>query len=397
MSLTQDSGARGADGRMRVLHYIYDDPANPWLGGGGAERVLEIYRRLTDELDVTVVAGSYPGALDQTRDGVRYEFVGSGRSYALSRLTYGLAASRRMRRADCSVQVFDFSVYTPLRVPDRGRIGHVVHMPIGPTARQRWGRVVGGLVAWRERRMLGRARRVSTTSVWMAELLRPLIAPGGGIEIVRSGVGEEFFGVERAESDYLLFYGRFDWFQKGLDVLLEVLETLLAEADEGSVGGPGGGLRAVIAGRGKDAERVQSAVASLGCRERVEVVVDPSRERVLELMAGARLLLHPSRFEGYPVVPAEAMAAGVPVVATDVGAVSEILGRPPAGALAAPDDPDALAGAARRLLSDGELRHELSAAARSRARELTWARVAREHLRFLESLRDGIAPREGGA
>src|SRR5512141_2241872 len=39
----------------RVLHVIYDDPANPWVAGGGAVRLREIYRRLHRELDVTLV------------------------------------------------------------------------------------------------------------------------------------------------------------------------------------------------------------------------------------------------------------------------------------------------------------------------------------------------------
>lgn len=369
-----------ADGRTRVLHYIYDDPANPWLAGGGAERVFELYRRLTDELDVTVIAGAYPGATDQARDGVRYEFVGTGSGYARSRLTYGLRATRRMRRTRAAAQIFDFSVYTPLRVPRSGPVGHVVHMPIGPTARARWGRLAGGLVAWRERRMLARARAVSTTSEWMAGVLAPLVAEDGRIEIVRSGVSEEFFGVDRVESDYILFYGRFDWFQKGLDVLLESLEAVLAERP---------GLRAVIAGRGKDVERVRAGIEALPCRKRIELVVEPDRARVLELLAGALLLVHPSRFEGYPVVPAEAMAAGVPVVATAVGAVSEIVGSPPAGALVAPNDVEAVVLGIRSILDDDAGRRAVSERARARAAELTWDRVAAEHLGFVRSLREG--------
>ena len=176
----------GPGARPRVLHCIYDDPANPWLGGGGAHRVLELYRRLTGELDVTVAAGAFPGsgawepegARSAERDGVVYRFLGRPTPYPVSRWTYARAAGRLMREGLASGEydaaVFDFSVYTPLRVPADPRVGHVVHMPIGPTAGRRWGALPGRIVAWREQRMLGRARCVQTTSEWMRDRLRPL-------------------------------------------------------------------------------------------------------------------------------------------------------------------------------------------------------------------------------
>jgi glycosyltransferase involved in cell wall biosynthesis len=77
-----------------------------------------------------------------------------------------------------------------------------------------------------------------------------------------------------------------------------------------------------------------------------------------------------SRAETYGMVVAEALARGLPVVAADVGGLTEALGngadgiRP--GLLVPPDDPGALAAAVRRWLGDPELRRRLRAAARER-------------------------------
>lgn len=83
------------------------------------------------------------------------------------------------------------------------------------------------------------------------------------------------------------------------------------------------------------------------------------------------------------MVPAEAMAAGVPVVATDVGAVGELLetgdGRT-VGRLVSPERREALAEAISDLLADSELREELSTLARTAARSFSWDRVAADHL-----------------
>ncbi|MBA2571576.1 MAG: glycosyltransferase family 1 protein, partial [Gemmatimonadetes bacterium] len=82
---------------LRVLHCIYDDPGNPWVAGGGAVRVRELYRRLQGDVEVTVASGNFPGARNETIQGVRYVRLGTPISYALSRWTYARRASHMLR------------------------------------------------------------------------------------------------------------------------------------------------------------------------------------------------------------------------------------------------------------------------------------------------------------
>jgi glycosyltransferase involved in cell wall biosynthesis len=362
---------------MRVLHCIYDDPRNPWVGGGGSLRVLEIYRRLVGRVDATVATGNFPGAKDETVDGVRYVRLGARSPYPWSRWTYARAATELLARGGYDAAVYDFSVYTPLRIPREGPVGLVVHMLHGPTARGRFGGVLGGAVDAAERRSLGRARMVSTTSRWMTEQLRPLLAPCARVELIGSGVPDEFARVERREGGFLLYYGRFDVYQKGLDTLLHAFARIARER-------PGVELR--LAGRGKDEERVRELARELGVAERVRLVPNVERAQVLELFSGALALLMPSRLEGLPMVPAEAMAAGIPVVAASVGAVPEVVDPPRGGILVPPDDPEALAGAALRLLDDPAARAALSASARVSAERFSWDAVAERHLQFLREI-----------
>jgi glycosyltransferase involved in cell wall biosynthesis len=371
---------------MRVLHCIYDDPKNPWVGGGGSMRVLEIYRRLVGRVDATVATGNFPGARDETVDGVRYVRLGARSPYAWSRWTYARAATELLARGGYDAAVYDFSVYTPLRIPADGPVGLVVHMLHGPTARDRFGGVLGGAVDAAERRSLGRARIVSTTSRWMTDQLRPLLASDARVELIGSGVPDEFARVERREGGFLLYYGRFDVYQKGLDTLLHAFVRIARER-------PRVELR--LAGRGKDVERVRELARELGVAERVRLVPDVERAQVLELFSGALALLMPSRLEGLPMVPAEAMAAGVPVVAASVGAVPEVVDPPRGGILVPPDDPEALAGAALRLLDDPAGRAALSASARASAERFSWDAVAERHLEFLRevaAVRRGASP-----
>jgi glycosyltransferase involved in cell wall biosynthesis len=98
--------------------------------------------------------------------------------------------------------------------------------------------------------------------------------------------------------------------------------------------------------------------------------------------ANADLFVLPSRAETYGMVVTEALARGLPVLATDVGGVSEALGRAPDGTrpglLIPPDDPAALAAALRRWLTDPALRDEWRASAAARRETLpTWTDTAR--------------------
>jgi glycosyltransferase involved in cell wall biosynthesis len=99
--------------------------------------------------------------------------------------------------------------------------------------------------------------------------------------------------------------------------------------------------------------------------------------------AASDLFVLPSRYEGYGVVYAEALAHGLPVIACDVGPVPELVGEE-AALLVPPGDVEALSGALDLLLKDAALRDRMSAAARRRAAELPrWEDTAAGFLRVL--------------
>jgi glycosyltransferase involved in cell wall biosynthesis len=92
------------------------------------------------------------------------------------------------------------------------------------------------------------------------------------------------------------------------------------------------------------------------------------------VIAGATVFAFPSVYEGFGVPPLEAMAHGVPVVATAAGAVPEVVGD--AADLVPVGDADALAAAIGRVLDDDEHRRRLVAAGRERVKDFTWERTA---------------------
>jgi glycosyltransferase involved in cell wall biosynthesis len=130
---------------------------------------------------------------------------------------------------------------------------------------------------------------------------------------------------------------------------------------------PRGAYEAVIVGDGPDRPALESEVRRLGLESTVGLAGE--RNDVAQLLAASDVFVLSSRSEGLPLSILEAMAAGLPVVAANVGGVSELVLQGETGFLVPPGDPRSLAGALEHLLDDPGLRGRLGAAARIRVEE----------------------------
>jgi len=124
---------------------------------------------------------------------------------------------------------------------------------------------------------------------------------------------------------------------------------------------------ALIVGDGPDRPELATLLEQLGLGDRVRLCGE--RDDIPELLASADCFVLASRSEGLPMSILEAMAAGLPVVASDVGGVAELVDDGVTGLLVAPRDADRLAEALRRVLADVDLRRRLGAAGRRRVEE----------------------------
>jgi glycosyltransferase involved in cell wall biosynthesis len=134
------------------------------------------------------------------------------------------------------------------------------------------------------------------------------------------------------------------------------------------------------AGVGPLAEQVQRRAEELGIEDRVTLLGYVPMPGLLEIYRSAHIFVHVSLTEGVPQVLVEALASGIPVVATDVGGVATGLSGGEAGLLVPPADRDALTRAVLRLTDDAALRAGFAARglelARARTLEAEAARVA---------------------
>ncbi len=145
--------------------------------------------------------------------------------------------------------------------------------------------------------------------------------------------------------------------------------------------------RFVMVGDGPEEESLRRQAASLGIEDRV--VWAGFQKNVVPYYALAAIFALPSHSEGSPNVILEAMAAGLPIAATSVGGVPEILEDGVTGLLVPARNPRALAEALRRLLLSEDLRGQLAAAAQRQAETAHTLRAYKRELTsfYVETLR----------
>jgi len=221
-----------------------------------------------------------------------------------------------------------------------------------------------------ECRALAAARHVIVTSAFTARLLvSDYAVPEERVTIVRPGNDRVAPGRGCGQETVSLLAVGAIVPRKGYDVLLVALASLRDLP-----------WRLTIAGdRSRDADtaaRLDADLARFKIADRVRCAGAVSAQELAALYAGADLFVLPSRFEGYGMAFAEAIAYGVPVIGTTAGAIPETVPAS-AGVLVPPDDTAALSAALRQLIEDPARRHRLAASARAAAAELpTWPHAA---------------------
>ncbi len=246
------------------------------------------------------------------------------------------------------------------------------------TTRSRWLAAVGPVARpWLER-ISGRiavsdfARRVQVEHLGGDAVIIP-----NGVHVAAFAQGPTLPGVARGvDGPTVGFLGRYDEPRKGLPVLLEAMRAVVREHP---------GARLLVAGRG-DPEAVHAAVGE-DLRPSVTLLGELSEADKGAFLRSVDVYCAPNLLgESFGVVLIEAMAAGAPIVASDLDAFARVLEDGAAGVLVRRGDSAALARALSDLLSRPDRRRALSAAGREAAAAYDWQVVARRVLAVYETV-----------
>ena len=222
---------------------------------------------------------------------------------------------------------------------------------------------------------------IAISEATRSDAVRVLRLPQEKITVIHPGIARGYFSPDGAQVDaarkkyglgrpYVLFVGTIEP-RKNVDVLLDAFESLPGSLRER--------YQLVVAGpAGWSSHRTVRRLRHLRYLGYVPEALLPG------LTAGAALFVYPSLYEGFGFPVAQAMAAGVPVITSNVSSMPEVAGD--AALLVDPRSQSELHHALSRLMTSDGLRSALGAAGRARAESFHWEECARRSLEFFEKV-----------
>jgi glycosyltransferase involved in cell wall biosynthesis len=295
--------------KLNIIYLDFDDIKNPLLGAGQAKATLEVGSRLAKKgHHVTVICSRYPEYQDRTENGIEYKHIGLGsKNIRLNNVFYFLSiplAVLNIKRGDIIIECFTAPIST-LFGPIFTKIP-VVALPSMFNAGE-FTKKYKLPFHWVEKFGLKFYKYIlpySEIDSSKAKRLNPDII----YKIIPQGVGKEYFAIKQREPKYILFLGRFDIAQKGIDLLLQAYAKVADRIN----------YPLVIAGHGPDNNKIINLISKLGLENKVKIAGPAYGKNKFTLMSQALFVAFPSRHDEMCLWALEALAGGLPLIGFDI-------------------------------------------------------------------------------
>jgi glycosyltransferase involved in cell wall biosynthesis len=360
---------------MKIIFSNYDEPNNPYYAGGGALTTHQIAKRLTKKHKVQIVCGAYDGSKDYIQDGVRYKHMGvSWGGPLIGQVVFSLRLPFAVRKEKYDIWVENFlpphstnflQIYTKKPVIGVSSVLHAKQF----SKKYRLPFFIieyFGLKTYKYFIALNAELEASLKERYPSALVR----------FISRGVDDSYFRIKDKAKKQILFLGRIDIYQKGIDVLLKAWKKIEDKRN----------YKLIIAGSGikSETEALQKIINELKVEDTVRFLGRVSGREKYDLISESRFMVLPSRFEGFGNVALEGLASGKAIICSNNAGYSWI-----------PDDQciklkkveeKELAQQMSRLMNDGKLRNKLSKNSRLLAKNFTWNKIVKQFEAFFEEV-----------
>ena len=178
------------------------------------------------------------------------------------------------------------------------------------------------------------------------------------------------------DSRYILYLGRLEK-DKGVDVLIKAFPAIKKEHPD---------IKLKIAGEGKEMNTLKTLADKLHIGHSIDFLGIIRGGNKIQALRNALLLVCPSRSEAFGIVILEAFAAGIPVIASRVGGIPEIIEDKVNGLLAEPDNPEQLSSKIDLLLKDHELRNHFVRSALITVSRYDWYLIVNQYINIYRKI-----------
>jgi glycosyltransferase involved in cell wall biosynthesis len=356
--------------KRKLVISSYDDKNNPYYAGGGSCSIHEIARRLTDDYEVTVFTANYYGATDKIVDGVIYKRIGpTFLGPRVGQLLWHFILPLMVVRTDFDIWLESFTPpfstsFLPLFT--RKPVVGLVHMLSADDMRRKY-KLPFNLI---ENFGLKFYKFVIALT---ENTKRKILEKNEEARVFVVANGVNLPSKKNRSNEHILFLGRVEMDQKGLDILLEAIKSVEDKLR----------LPLIIAGSGAkhQVEHLRKFIKKLGLEKRVKYVGKVKGKRKSELFENASFLVLTSRYETFSLVSLEAFSYGLPVVCFDIGGLSWFDNKH--AIKVKPFDKMAFAQQILKLQSDPELRRKMGKKGKILALDYSWDALAKKYKKVL--------------
>lgn len=289
---------------MKIIFLDLDDIKNPLLAAGQARATFEVGGRLAKMgHKVISICSKYPGYKDRTENGIRYIHIGVNTgniqiNNAFYILTLPFVVTKL--KGDIIIECFTApisSLFSPLftKIP-------VVALPTVFAGKQ-FSEKYHLPFVWFE--TLGCKLYkyfmpyIESDVKLMSKYNKKVIS-----RMIPQGVGDDYFRIKHKKSKFILYLGRLDIAQKGIDLLLKSYSNVATKI----------GYPLMIAGGGPDESRVRELIIKLKLEDKVVMAGVVFGKEKYKLLSEALFVAFPSRYDNLPLFSIEAIASGLPLV-----------------------------------------------------------------------------------
>ncbi len=297
---------------LNIVFLDFDDIKNPLLSAGQAHATVEVGKRLAKKgHTISVLSSKYPGYKDRKENGLQYKHIGLGSgNIKLNNLIYIVVLPFYVKsiKADIIIECFTAPIstmFSPLftKIPvvglptsfEAARFSKLYHLPFDVIEKF-------GLKHYRY--------VMPYTNDMKKEMLK--VNPALKTKVVGQGVDALYTKIKKKTPKYILYLGRYDISQKGLDLLLKAY----------ALTDPKNTLPLAFYGHGSDENTLRETITNLKLSSRVSVHKGAYDKKKEEVLSHASSVAFPSRHEGFSLFSLEALASGLPLISFAISGLS---------------------------------------------------------------------------
>jgi len=359
----------------KIIFSTYDDINNPYYAGGGAQAIYEITKRLAHFFEITVITGNYRGAKNTNKEHVFYKRIGPpflGPKFG--QLVYSFLLPYYVKKESYDIWIESFTPpfstsFLPL-FSKKPIIG-LVHMLPSEDMERKYKLPFQAI----ENAGLKIYKKFIVLSDVFERKIRK-INKNAEISIIPNGIEKIIFTKKRTDEEYILFLGRLEFDQKGIDLLIDAYKKISTKIN----------ARLVIAGSGsaRDTGLTEQKILQSGLQDRIHLMGRVSGTKKNMLLKNCSVVVVPSRFETFSTVALEAIAYGNPLVSFAIEGLGWI---PTKCAIKVkPFDVQALSYAILRVLTDKKLSNSMTKADKVAVKQFAWNRVVKQYVDLFKAV-----------